>query len=129
MNLVELGLEYEHRYPYQLSGGQQQRVGLCRAMALDPPVFLLDEPFGALDPITRGEIHREFVRLQEAAKRTIVMVTHDIREAVKLAQRLVVLERGRVLQHGPTREVLTRPATGTVRDLFDSQLQNGEGPS
>ena len=101
MSLVELPPDYAGRYPHELSGGQQQRVGLCRAMMLDPPVFLLDEPFGALDPMTRAEIHREFIRLQRVAARTIVLVTHDLREAVKLAERLVVLETGRVLQHAP----------------------------
>jgi osmoprotectant transport system ATP-binding protein len=127
LRLVELEPECASRYPYELSGGQQQRVGLCRAMALDPPVFLLDEPFGALDPITRGEIHREFTRLQGAGARTIVMVTHDIREAANLAEMLVVLERGRVLQHAPVREVLERPADATVRDLIASQMDDREG--
>jgi osmoprotectant transport system ATP-binding protein len=127
MRLVELPLDYAGRYPHELSGGEQQRVGLCRAMMLDPPVFLLDEPFGALDPITRGEIHEEFMHLQEVSVRTIVLVTHDVREAVKLAQHLVILEGGRVLQHDPVRDVLKRPATDTVRDLLKSQLDDWEG--
>jgi osmoprotectant transport system ATP-binding protein len=126
MGLVELPGEYAGRYPYELSGGQQQRVGLCRAMVLDPPVFLLDEPFGALDPMTRGEIHREFIRLQRASARTIVLVTHDVREAVRLAQHLVVLEGGRVLQHAPVSEVLERPADDTVSGLLHSQLDDWE---
>ena len=124
MKLVELPPEYAGRYPYELSGGQQQRVGLCRAMVLDPPVFLLDEPFGALDPMTRGEIQGEFIRLQRASARTIVLVTHDVREAVRLAQRLVVLEGGRVLQHAPVSEVLERPADDTVGGLLASQLDD-----
>jgi osmoprotectant transport system ATP-binding protein len=127
MELVELPREYSDRYPHELSGGQQQRVGLCRAMVLDPPLFLLDEPFVALDPITKGEIHGEFTRLQQASARTIVLVTHDLREAVKLAQRLVILEKGRVVQHGPVPEVLDRPADDTVRSLLAAQLDEGKG--
>jgi len=126
MRLVELPAEYAARYPHELSGGEQQRVGLCRAMMLDPPMFLLDEPFGALDPITRGEIHGEFKRLQDASARTMVMVTHDVREAVDLAHRLVVLDDGRVLQHAPTEEVLERPANETVRALFAPHVGRGE---
>jgi osmoprotectant transport system ATP-binding protein len=123
MKLVGLPPEYAGRYPHELSGGQQQRVGLCRAMMLDPPIFLLDEPFGALDPITRSEIHAEFLRLQSLAPRTIVLVTHDLREAVKLAQRLVILERGRVVQHGPCQEVVRAPADEFVRSFFQAQME------
>jgi osmoprotectant transport system ATP-binding protein len=122
MRLVGLPPSYARRYPHQLSGGQQQRVGLCRAMMLNPRVFLLDEPFGALDPVTRGEIHREFLRLQESEARTVVLVTHDLREARKLAQRLVVLERGRLAQHGTCAEVLGKPADAFVQTFFQSQL-------
>ena len=125
MELVGLPLEYSGRYPHELSGGQQQRVGLCRAMMLDPPLFLLDEPFGALDPITRNDVQTEFVRMQEAAPRTAVLVTHDIREAFRLAVRLVILERGRVLQYGTTREVLDQPADDTVREILS--LREGGG--
>lgn len=124
MGLVELPREYLGRYPSELSGGQQQRVGLCRAMMLDPPLFLLDEPFGALDPITRREIHSEFVRLQESAPRTIVLVTHDLHEAVRLARRLVIFEDGRVAQHDDTDVVLREPANQFVADLIASQLGN-----
>jgi osmoprotectant transport system ATP-binding protein len=127
MCLVELPLDFAGRYPHELSGGEQQRVGLCRAMVLDPPLFLLDEPFGALDPITRSEIQTEFVRLQDAAARTIVLVTHDVREAVKLATRLVILDAGRVLQHGPTSEVVMHPVDDTVRGLLASQLEGERG--
>ena len=123
MGLVELPGEYAGRYPHELSGGQQQRVGLCRAMMLDPPLFLLDEPFGALDPITRGEIHGEFIRLQRAAPRTIVLVTHDLREAVRLARRLVILEGGRLAQHDDTDTVLRNPANEFVAELVSSQLE------
>jgi len=123
MRLVELPDAFALRYPHELSGGEQQRVGLCRAMVLDPPVFLLDEAFGALDSITRSEIHDEFERLQAQAPRTIVMVTHDLREAVRLAQRLVILEQGELVQHDTVANVLSNPATPTVSELIASQLE------
>jgi osmoprotectant transport system ATP-binding protein len=122
MTRVNLPLDYARRYPHELSGGQQQRVGLCRAMMLNPRIFLLDEPFGALDPITRAEIHQEFVRLQASEARTIILVTHDLSEARKLAQRVVVLDRGRLVHHGTFAEVLEGPAEGFVRTFFQSQL-------
>lgn len=121
MSLVSLPWEYAVRYPHELSGGQQQRVGLCRAMMLDPPLLLLDEPFGALDPLTRREIHQEFLRLQASEPRTMVLVTHDLGEALKLAQRLVVLEAGRIAQHGPCDEIVTAPANEFVRTFFRTQ--------
>ena len=124
MKLVGLPSDYVDRYPFELSGGQQQRVGLCRAMMLNPPIFLLDEPFGALDPVTRLEIHQEFLRLQASEPRTIVLVTHDLREALKLAQRLVLLDRGRIVQHSPCDEIVKAPATDFVRTFFRSQLEN-----
>jgi len=123
MKLVGLPPDYARRYPHELSGGQQQRVGLCRAMMLNPRVFLLDEPFGALDPITRKEIHREFLRLQEAEARTIILVTHDLAEARKLAQRLVVLERGRVVQHAACADVVRDPASAFVHEFFQTQRE------
>ncbi len=124
--LVELPVAYATRYPHELSGGEQQRVGLCRAMMLDPPVMLLDEPFGALDSITRSEVHGEFERVQAIAPRTVVLVTHDLREAVRIAQRLVVIEHGRVVQHDTIGAVLECPATEAVAGLIASQLG---GPS
>jgi osmoprotectant transport system ATP-binding protein len=122
MQLVGLPLDFAGRYPHQLSGGQQQRVGLCRAMMLDPPIFLLDEAFGALDPITRSEIHEEFLRLQKIAPRTIVMVTHDLKEALKLAQQIIILNKGRIEQIGRGEELLEKPATEFVVNFFKSQL-------
>ena len=122
MSLVGLSWDYAVRYPHELSGGQQQRVGLCRAMMLNPPIFLLDEPFGALDPVTRQEIHHEFLRLQASEPRTMVLVTHDLREAIKLAQRMMVLDRGRIAQHGPCEEIVNAPADEFVRTFFRSQL-------
>ena len=123
MKLVNLPLSYAERYPHELSGGQQQRVGLCRAMMLNPKIFLLDEPFGALDPVTRSEIHREFLNLQNSAARTIVLVTHDLREALKLAQRMVLLDRGHLVQHGACDEILQNPADEFVRSFLHSQLE------
>jgi osmoprotectant transport system ATP-binding protein len=122
MQLVSLPLDFARRYPYQLSGGQQQRVGLCRAMMLDPKIFLLDEAFGALDPITRSEIHEEFLHLQKIAPRTIVMVTHDLKEALKLAPQIIILNKGRIEQAGPGEQLLERPATDFVVSFFKAQL-------
>jgi osmoprotectant transport system ATP-binding protein len=122
MERVGLSWALATRYPHELSGGQQQRVGLCRAMILQPPLFLLDEPFGALDPVTRNDIQQEFLRLQQSEPRTIVLVTHDLREALKLAQRMIVLEGGRIAQHGPGEEVVSAPAGEFVRNFFQTQL-------
>jgi osmoprotectant transport system ATP-binding protein len=89
--------EYAARHPHELSGGQRQRVGVARALAADPPILLMDEPFGALDPVTRAELQREFGALARRLNKTIVFVTHDLREALLLASRIVLLEQGRVI--------------------------------
>lgn len=89
--------EFRSRWPDELSGGQRQRVGLARALAADPPVLLMDEPFGALDPVTRAELHREFKRLQSLQPRSVLLVTHDLAEAFALAQRVAVLHEGRLI--------------------------------
>jgi osmoprotectant transport system ATP-binding protein len=89
--------EFGGRWPDQLSGGQRQRVGVARALAADPPVILMDEPFGALDPVTRAELHVEFRRIQAEVRKTIVLVTHDMREAFLLADRIGVLDAGRLV--------------------------------
>lgn len=123
LQMVELTDVLRGRYPYQLSGGQRQRVGLCRAMMLDPAIFLLDEPFGALDPITKTEIHRELLRIQQKTPRTIVLVTHDMREAVKLADMILILEHGELVQAGTKEDILSNPATPFVEDLIHSQLE------
>ncbi|MVU82587.1 ATP-binding cassette domain-containing protein [Nocardia sp. ET3-3] len=106
---------YRGRYPRQLSGGQQQRVGVARALAADPPVLLMDEPFGAVDPITRGLLQDELLRLQAELGKTIVFVTHDFSEAVKLGDRIAVLGNGsRILQYDTPAAILARPADETV---------------
>ncbi|WP_345229209.1 MULTISPECIES: ABC transporter ATP-binding protein [Hymenobacter] len=107
--------------PAQLSGGQAQRVGLARALAADPPVVLLDEPFGALDPITRAAVHRDFRELDELRRKTVVLVTHDVQEAFELADRIMLLNNGRIQQLGPPRELLRQPANGFVRSFFQAE--------
>ncbi|HEX2132493.1 MAG TPA: ATP-binding cassette domain-containing protein [Actinophytocola sp.] len=107
--------EFAGRYPRQLSGGQQQRVGVARALAADPPVLLMDEPFGAVDPITRGNLQDELMRLQAELRKTIVFVTHDFNEAVKLGDRIAVLgDRSTILQYDTPEAILANPADDTV---------------
>ncbi|EFI4021394.1 TPA: glycine betaine ABC transporter ATP binding protein YehX [Escherichia coli] len=115
-----LGLEpnLRERYPHQLSGGQQQRVGVARALAADPQVLLMDEPFGALDPVTRGALQQEMTRIHRLLGRTIVLVTHDIDEALRLAEHLVLMDHGEVVQQGNPLAMLTRPANDFVRQFF-----------
>jgi osmoprotectant transport system ATP-binding protein len=118
--LVGLGADdFADRRPDELSGGQRQRVGVARALAADPPVLLMDEPFGALDPITRVELHREFRRIQERLRKTVLLVTHDMREAFALADRVGVLEDGSLIAYEPSAalQTSTHPA---VRALLDS---------
>ncbi|ALW84147.1 glycine/betaine ABC transporter ATP-binding protein [Hymenobacter sedentarius] len=109
---------YAGQYPHQLSGGQQQRVGLARALAADPPIILLDEPFGALDPLTRASIRREFRELEELRRKTVVLVTHDVTEAFELADRILLLDAGKVQQLGTPRELLFQPNNSFVRSFF-----------
>jgi len=111
--------EYLHKMPHQLSGGEQQRIGLARALAADPPIVLLDEPFGALDPITRSEIHRQFKNLQQKIQKTMVMVTHDITEAFELCDRIALLDEGELQQAGSPRELLFQPANEFTKAFFD----------
>jgi osmoprotectant transport system ATP-binding protein len=112
LELIDLDPEeMEDRYPAQLSGGQRQRVGVARALAADPPLMLMDEPFGAIDPINRSRLQDEFLRLQEKVKKTVVFVTHDIDEAIKMGDRIAILREGGVLaQYDTPREILTHPA-------------------
>ncbi|EKN5920796.1 TPA: ABC transporter ATP-binding protein [Yersinia enterocolitica] len=110
--------QFLYRYPHQLSGGQQQRVGVARALAADPEVLLMDEPFGALDPVTRSALQFEITRIHQLSGQTIVLVTHDIDEALALADRIVLMDGGRVIQQGTPLEMLTLPANDFVRDFF-----------
>jgi osmoprotectant transport system ATP-binding protein len=107
--LVGLDPKLGSRYPRELSGGQRQRVGVARALAADPPILLMDEPFGALDPITRAEIQREFLELQQRLKKTVVFVTHDLREALLLASRIGLFEAGRLVGVYTAPEFLRAP--------------------
>ncbi len=110
--------DFRDRYPSELSGGQRQRVGVARALGADPPVLLMDEPFGAIDPITRDRLQNEFLRLQDEVRKTIVFVTHDIEEAVKLGDRIAILAQGGVLeQHDTPAEILGNPANEFVADF------------
>ncbi len=118
MALLGLDPSLRERYPHQLSGGQQQRVGVARALAANPEVLLMDEPFGALDPVTRSALQLEMTRIHRILGRTIVLVTHDIDEALRLADRLVLMDNGRVVQQGSPLELLTQPATPFVREFF-----------
>jgi len=115
LDRVGLPEELAHRYPAQLSGGQQQRVGVARALAADPPVMLMDEPFSAVDPVVRAQLQDEFLRLQADLGKTIVFVTHDIDEAIKLGDQVAVLRTGgRLAQLAPPAEILSRPADAFV---------------
>lgn len=118
MALLGLDASLRDRYPHQLSGGQQQRVGVARALAANPQVLLMDEPFGALDPVTRGVLQAEMSRIHRILGRTIVLVTHDIDEALRLADRLVLMDHGEVVQQGTPLELLTSPANDFVREFF-----------
>jgi osmoprotectant transport system ATP-binding protein len=109
--------EYRGRYPAQLSGGQQQRVGLARALAADPDVMLMDEPFGAIDAIARTNLQNEMLRLRDVLDKTILFVTHDVEEALRLADRIVVMREGRIVQYDTPFNVLTQPADRFVYDL------------
>lgn len=112
---------YAHRKPNELSGGQRQRVGIARALAADPQVLLLDEPFGALDPITRGQVVQEFKQLENLRDKTMVMVTHDVFEAIELGDRILLMDKGEVQQIGTPQDLIFRPENNFVRQFFDSQ--------
>lgn len=125
MNLPE---DLVNRYPHELSGGQRQRFGICRALMLRPDLLLLDEPFSGVDPITRGRIHAELLDLLDTEPATTVLVTHDAREALRLATFLVVMANGRVLQQGAVDDVLDTPADARVAKLFGEQLDDTTKP-
>jgi osmoprotectant transport system ATP-binding protein len=118
---LHLSKDYLNVYPNELSGGQQQRVGLARALVADPPVLLMDEPFGALDNVTKAKIHAEFKALDELKKKTIIMVTHDVQEAFELGDRICLMDKGKIVQQGTPAELLFKPKNKFVRDFLQEQ--------
>ncbi|MBV9961556.1 MAG: ABC transporter ATP-binding protein [Parafilimonas sp.] len=121
MSKLHLSKDYYNAYPNQLSGGQQQRVGLARALAADAAILLMDEPFGALDPITRTHVRNDFKNLEEFKKKTIVLVTHDVQEAFELADRICLMDKGKIVQTGTPTELLFKPANDFVQQFFSEQ--------
>lgn len=117
MDLVELEEDFLDRYPNELSGGQQQRVGVARAFALDPDIILMDEPFSALDPITRSGLQDELIRLQSKVKKTIVFVTHDMNEAIKLADKICIMDKGEIIQYDSPENILKNPSNDFVSEF------------
>ena len=118
---LHLTAAFLNKYPHQLSGGQQQRVGLARALAANPPVLLMDEPFGALDNITRTKIQAEFKNLDELKNKTIVMVTHDVQEAFALGNRIAIMHKGEIVQHDTPAGLLHKPKNAFVKDFLKEQ--------
>ena len=115
-----VGLDYETyagKYPGQLSGGEAQRVGVARALAADPPILLMDEPFGAVDPLTRERLQRQFLAIQKALHKTVIFVTHDLDEAIRLADSVAVMRSGKLVQHDAPEALLSNPADAFVRDF------------
>ncbi len=113
--------QFINRRPKQLSGGQQQRIGLARAMVMDSPLLLMDEPFGALDPILRKQLQEEFISIKEKLQRTIIFVTHDIEEAFRLGDRIAILKDGQLIQLATKNELLVNPANDFISDIVDSK--------
>lgn len=121
MEKLHLSIDYYNAFPNELSGGQQQRVGLARALAADAAILLMDEPFGALDPITRTHVRNDFKDLKEFKKKTIVLVTHDVQEAFELADKICLMDKGKIIQTGTPTELLFKPANNFVQKFFDEQ--------
>lgn len=124
LNIVGLDASLASRYPHELSGGQKQRVGIARALAVHPPILLMDEPFGAVDEITRRTLQKEILRLQQQLHITVIFVTHDIKEALRLGSRVLVMETGRISQLGTPEEIKTAPADDFVRELIFGQEED-----
>lgn len=112
---------FRDQYPGELSGGEAQRVSLARALMLDPPIILLDEPFGALDPITRTQVHTDFLGMLAELKKTVLLVTHDLHEAFRLADRITLMERGSIVQTGTEQELRESPANAFVEEFLAAQ--------
>ena len=121
IKLVDLPEDYLDKYPHELSGGQQQRIGVLRALAANPPLILMDEPFGALDPITRDSLQDEFKKLQRELDKTIVFVTHDMDEAIKLADRIVIMRDGEIVQADTPEEILRNPVNDFVEEFLGKE--------
>src|SRR5438270_733802 len=118
LELVGLDQSYARRFPAQLSGGERQRVGLARALAANPPLMLMDEPFGAIDPIVRARLQDEFLRLQGELRKTVVFVTHDVDEAIKIGDRIAILRQGgKLAQYDTPRQILEHPVDEFVADF------------
>ncbi|RUT47440.1 ATP-binding cassette domain-containing protein [Paenibacillus anaericanus] len=125
LQLIGLSPEqFRSRYPHELSGGQQQRIGVARALAANPSIILMDEPFSALDPISRIQLQKELINLNERVKKTIVFVTHDIDEALKIADQIVLLKDGQIIQTGSPAELLDKPANDFVREFLGVERFN-----
>ncbi|WP_020612007.1 betaine/proline/choline family ABC transporter ATP-binding protein [Sediminispirochaeta bajacaliforniensis] len=118
LHLVTLNGSYVHKYPLQLSGGERQRVGLARALAADPEILLMDEPFGAIDPINRSRLHDSFLSIQEKIEKTIVFVTHDINEAIKLGDKIAIMQNGNLVQYDNVNNILYEPENKFVEKLL-----------
>ncbi|HEY7099835.1 MAG TPA: ATP-binding cassette domain-containing protein [Terriglobales bacterium] len=131
LRLVGLDENLAMRYPRELSGGQRQRVGVARALAADPPILLMDEPFGALDPITRVELQREFLALQDRLKKTVVFVTHDLREALLLGTRIALIDGGKLAAMHTPREFLrsSDPLVKAYVNAFGAELRDRDDPT
>lgn len=121
MNIVGLEDSLRSRYPSELSGGQQQRVGIARALAASPDILLMDEPFGAVDEITRGSLQEEIARIHRETEITVLFVTHDIGEALKLGTKVLVMDSGSVQQFAPPREIIHAPATDYVKKMVEKE--------
>ncbi len=130
LDMVDMPYEqYAHKYPTEMSGGQQQRIGVLRALAASPPIVLMDEPFGALDPMTRSALQDEIMHLQKKLHKTIVFVTHDMEEALNLADVIIFMENGRITQMAPPEEMLKNPANDTVRNFLGKHIASADPAS
>ena len=128
LKLVDME-EYADKYPSEMSGGQQQRIGVLRALAASPPIVLMDEPFGALDPMTRNTLQDELKKIQQNLKKTIVFVTHDMNEALKLADIIIFMDNGEIAQMATPEEMLAHPANDLIKSFLGKHLENGPVPS
>lgn len=117
---MNLPLDLKDKYPHELSGGQQQRVGIARSLAANPSILLMDEPFGAVDAITRYQLQKELKELHQETQTTIIFITHDIAEALKLGDKVLVLDKGKIEQYGSPKEIQASPKTSFVKELLET---------